>query len=54
MVTWFETSNGGHAVAVIYFRIPFTEYFLGKHVKLCIFRKVFKGNKTPPYVWKKI
>jgi len=25
----------------IYFRIPFTEYFVGREIKLCLFRKVF-------------
>jgi hypothetical protein len=25
----------------IYFRIPFTEYFLAKDIKLCLARKIF-------------
>ena len=29
----------------IYFRIPMTEYFLGRHLKLSIFRKRFVKGK---------
>lgn len=33
----------------IYFRIPFTEYFLGRDYSLCLFRKVFTYNYSCNY-----
>jgi len=33
----------------IYFRIPFTEYFLAKDIKLCFARKVW--HEDHPGVW---
>jgi len=42
----------------IYFRIPFTEYFLGWHYRFCLFRKKFryKGwrEDQKPYYYEKI
>ena len=30
--------------ADIYFRIPFTEYYIGRDKKLCLFRKIFSES----------
>ena len=37
----------------IYFRIPFTEYFLAKDIKLCLARKVWIKDYTGVWIYNK-
>ena len=37
----------------IYFRLPFTEYFLAKDIKLCLARKVWIWGKTGSKIYNK-
>jgi len=37
--------NEVNTVFRIWFRVPFTEYFLGRHMKVCLFRKIWKLDR---------
>ena len=37
----------------IYFRIPFTEYFLAKDIKLCLARKVWIHDLSEVWIYNK-